>query len=88
MSAPVDRVLRVPSIKGVLVNDTDVDRLDELQARAYSGPTARGGFVTLRVDGSFEYDPTISDELRQEAMASNLAPTGLSTPSLTTKAVQ
>jgi len=74
--APINRVLSVSPSRGVFRNDTDPDRADQPQLRAAPVPngfTPRGARYTLRADGSFDYDPTTSADLRAEVAATGTA---------------
>ena len=60
-----DTVLNVDASSGVLNNDTDAD-LDPIEAVAGTITTTLGGSVGLMSDGSFSYDPRLSNTLNAQ----------------------
>jgi VCBS repeat-containing protein len=57
-----DTLLSVPA-PGLLANDTDPDQ-DTLTVNAITTVSQKGAEVLIYSDGSFEYDPRVSDELQ------------------------
>ena len=64
---PITRTLRVSARTGLLANDTDPDRYDTLRAGAVTIESQKHARVTIQADGSFDYDPGVSAELRDAA---------------------
>ena len=59
-----NQVLQVDVQNGVLQNDSDIDLSDTLTVSAFDALSEQGAKVTVNADGSFSYDPRLSQLLQ------------------------